>query len=778
MKKLISFLILLVICNYPKNIQARHNASVRTREERKINSYQTKNGIHWLGIQRGILQYNALTDSIHFILEADSIKLEKVSDIAVTDSNSVWFAANDSLLINYNGEIWSNHKLPRFLSGKIQNLMADANGELWIATDSKIVMLNTKNKQEVYLNPLKYSITDMILLDDMIWIRSWKEIAVFAEGSWKVHTLDYSHYEPNLMLTINIDSEKNIFAQFHNKIFAVSLEENELIVLEDKKFKRCTFQGLFITKNNEFLSFKGSKDNPKNGFIFQLNFDKPKTELQKISKFRSRGDKTYVAQVKENHRNEIFLTTHDTFLKLEGGETKSIKLFRSPLDLELNNKGVYRDLYNEYRILYASSKGKFIDKQEEGYWKYFFNPGLIDRMIFKEGNFINGLREGIWKTYQTHGNNISKINYHNGYKDGEAMTFEPPFEKGFGVFKDGLKVGVWKHVDYTGSVRAIYNYKNGKEHGKSIKYFSTGISQVAIFDQGVIVEDWELCRADGEKIYSNKYPEIIKSKTLEKDEPKNGIRTTLIDKNYQLTKEFDKAKYYRVAEYKDDKPIGIARDYYLNGNLKFEGTLLSEFPSLYDCLKSDYHFSGKLIQQGELVKGVKHGTWIEYIFQDNKRTELYWEGNYNKGKREDLWKLYENEQQIDLAFYENGKTTPPLNLSQKTPNTYLNYLDFYDNKPLIVSSINPEAWNLEHYLPMLMKKIKSKKQFSITVRKDCSQWPEGKISTEGREAMYLIEGFIQGKYPPTESSITDFDPDPKYYKKWWKKYRRSLKNTK
>ncbi len=41
--------------------------------------------------------------------------------------------------------------------------------------------------------------------------------------------------------------------------------------------------------------------------------------------------------------------------------------------------------------------------------------------------------------------------------------------------------------------------------------------------------------------------------------------------------------------------------------------------------------------------------------------------------------------------------------------------------------------------------------------------------------MYIIEGFIKGKYPPTDCSLIDFDPDPEYYKQWWENLNNDRK---
>ena len=63
---------------------------------------------------------------------------------------------------------------------------------------------------------------------------------------------------------------------------------------------------------------------------------------------------------------------------------------------------------------------------------------------------------------------------------------------------------------------------------------------------------------------------------------KEGKWTILFDENWNQLDNESNAHYYRIIEYHDGKPDGLVRDFYLSGNLQWEGNLRSENP---DCIE-------------------------------------------------------------------------------------------------------------------------------------------------------------------------------------------------
>jgi len=134
MKRIVKRFLILIIILLPTILSARHNARVKPYPERKIFSYEIQGETHWLGMGKGIIKYDAVTDSMEHITEAAGYELGVVKDIAVADSNLVWFVANDSLLLSFDGIEWKGHdfELNQVVAGKIAQITLDENGSLWV----------------------------------------------------------------------------------------------------------------------------------------------------------------------------------------------------------------------------------------------------------------------------------------------------------------------------------------------------------------------------------------------------------------------------------------------------------------------------------------------------------------------------------------------------------------------------------------------------------------------------------------------------------------------
>lgn len=97
---------------------------------------------------------------------------------------------------------------------------------------------------------------------------------------------------------------------------------------------------------------------------------------------------------------------------------------------------------------------------------------------------------------------------------------------------------------------------------------------------------------------------------------RQGKWTLLFDANWKPTDETGKVAYYRLIEYKNDKPVGVVRDYYSTGIVQWEGKLLQDRPSE--------------INEGE-------ATW------------------YHEDGSKDVVKYYEKGKILRETYYQNGK---------------------------------------------------------------------------------------------------------------------------
>ena len=59
---------------------------------------------------------------------------------------------------------------------------------------------------------------------------------------------------------------------------------------------------------------------------------------------------------------------------------------------------------------------------------------------------------------------------------------------------------------------------------------------------------------------------------------KTGTWTILFDQDFAPTDNLDSVEYYRIISYKNGLPDGLVNDYYINGNIQWEGILLSDEP--------------------------------------------------------------------------------------------------------------------------------------------------------------------------------------------------------
>lgn len=70
---------------------------------------------------------------------------------------------------------------------------------------------------------------------------------------------------------------------------------------------------------------------------------------------------------------------------------------------------------------------------------------------------------------------------------------------------------------------------------------------------------------------------------------RQGKWTIFYDAEWSIINEADKAEFYRLIEYKDDKPIGTVKDHYKNGVVQMEAMLLADRPQeIMDGLATFY----------------------------------------------------------------------------------------------------------------------------------------------------------------------------------------------
>lgn len=106
-----------------------------------------------------------------------------------------------------------------------------------------------------------------------------------------------------------------------------------------------------------------------------------------------------------------------------------------------------------------------------------------------------------------------------------------------------------------------------------------------------------------------------------------------------------------------------------------------------------------------------------------------------------------------------------------------NHPEAYTTMPSTIAGLRD--WVREEHVAQLMQLIDSQEPAAIVRSPTSSQIPlKSDASTVGEQAMFLIEGFKKGSYPPVPTSLGYFEYDPDEYREWWRKYQREKSEDK
>lgn len=101
-----------------------------------------------------------------------------------------------------------------------------------------------------------------------------------------------------------------------------------------------------------------------------------------------------------------------------------------------------------------------------------------------------------------------------------------------------------------------------------------------------------------------------------------------------------------------------------------------------------------------------------------------------------------------------------------TPIEFLNDLRMHPHQPVMVLEV-PSGWITRDDAELLMHVIDSEEPAAPVVSPVSSYWPFNQTSTVGNEALFLIEGYRAGKYPPDLCSLYYFKPNRTEVRSWW-----------
>jgi hypothetical protein len=104
-----------------------------------------------------------------------------------------------------------------------------------------------------------------------------------------------------------------------------------------------------------------------------------------------------------------------------------------------------------------------------------------------------------------------------------------------------------------------------------------------------------------------------------------------------------------------------------------------------------------------------------------------------------------------------------------TPVEFLGDLRDHPGQPVMVLRA-PDGWITLEQAGLLMQEIGSGEPAAPVVSPLSSYWPFNQTSTAGNEALFLLEGYRAGRYPPALCSLYYFQPDRTVMREWWELY--------
>ena len=134
------------------------------------------------------------------------------------------------------------------------------------------------------------------------------------------------------------------------------------------------------------------------------------------------------------------------------------------------------------------------------------------------------------------------------------------------------------------------------------------------------------------------------------------------------------------------------------------------------------------------------------------------EEEYPIGNRTDTTGEYDAA--MDPSYFRNH-----------SPLAFLNDLRTHPGQPVLILEV-PADWITREDASALMQLIDSEEPAAPVVLALSSYFPFNQTSTVGNEAMFLLEGYRTGRYPPALCSLYYFKPDRTAMRAWWDAYGR------
>ncbi len=310
------------------------------------------------------------------------------------------------------------------------------------------------------------------------------------------------------------------------------------------------------------------------------------------------------------------------------------------------------------------SKELYLNDKKEGKSFYYF----IDGKIKVEINYKEGKKEGAGREYNSKGELITLMEYHNNYIISR--------EKVNRTDSEGKKQGLWKLFFENGKLYREMYYTDNELDGQFKEYNDKGsIILMLNYIKGVLVAEEEEILAQEELDIRRKFDnngELSFQGSYKKDIPVGVHRYYDEEGNVVNSKIYNNFGVIIAEGILDDegRKKGVWKEFYLSGELRAKGNYQNNQKS---GLWSYYYKNGGKEQSGNYMRGLADGLWTWYYISGNllreegyfngredgemieysEKGEIISKGNFINGEKEGSWSYFSGDH-IEKGDYITG----------------------------------------------------------------------------------------------------------------------------
>ena len=306
--------------------------------------------------------------------------------------------------------------------------------------------------------------------------------------------------------------------------------------------------------------------------------------------------------------------------------------------------------------VYDKDGGKFYHKKMDGQCTFWHTDGSISAMASLYPNEIWPLGKNClpkakeFYKISTRGD-LLKIKEVKWYREGGKILIENFFNE------DGVSI-IYKEYDIAGT--KVFEWFLEGEQYIEISYYENG--QKAISTEFILEQQGEIRYQHGEKIFYSSDGTLINHGLYSYDKK---IGEWIVYFNHDYTEEVtfpSEASYYRVVTYDESgKPIGIVKDYYISGQIQWEGQILNERPDepIGEC---KFYFKSGQVQViiNYNNQSQKHGDEIEFL----ENGSMFKKGKWVNGQLVSRFIYYESGHVKEKQNYETVEYIDPFDTQQ------------------------------------------------------------------------------------------------------------------